>query len=368
MEKHIYKEENFKVNKWSGGSTTELAIYPKQAQYLERDFVWRLSSATVDEEESAFTRLPDYDRVLMVLDGEAVLAHGEERSVSLKAMEQDSFDGAIKTKCFGKIRDYNLMVQKGCSGTLTAITAGAEAKPVDVALQEGFSHASYGIYCTAGYIIASVNGETTMIKEGQQLVLDLETGDECALSIMGEGESIFARIFYNKEAYVPEEIPEAKATFEDFKTAFKLFYTRNRWNQVLKKRRKATVWYDEAMQKKLRFLDKGCITFILWAVVIVVLGILAAMVWTADTFIWMAVIWTALHLLLIAPMIYTLVLPKPIKAHIKDVENLTEYEQKLYEQQQEENPEAEKVLKKYKMTANDEYKRNYESKLKKLWK
>ena len=58
MKKRIFKEENYKLSKWSGGSTRELAIYPANAEYLDRDFLWRLSSADSDKEESSFTKLP----------------------------------------------------------------------------------------------------------------------------------------------------------------------------------------------------------------------------------------------------------------------------------------------------------------------
>ena len=55
MKKHIYTEDNYKLSRWSGGNTRELAIYPEGAEYLDRDFLWRLSSADSDKEESSFT-------------------------------------------------------------------------------------------------------------------------------------------------------------------------------------------------------------------------------------------------------------------------------------------------------------------------
>ena len=116
MKTYYYKEENFSVSAWSGGQTKELAIYPRGQKYIDREFIWRLSSATIETEESDFTRLPDYDRVLMVLDGEVVLEYNGERVAKLKTLEQDSFDGAWKTKSYGRITDFNLMVRKGNAG------------------------------------------------------------------------------------------------------------------------------------------------------------------------------------------------------------------------------------------------------------
>ena len=68
-------DTSYVVSAWSGGTTTQLAIYPENAVYADRDFLWRVSSATVDLEDSDFTPLPDYDRLIATLEGEIVLTH-----------------------------------------------------------------------------------------------------------------------------------------------------------------------------------------------------------------------------------------------------------------------------------------------------
>ena len=50
-------------------ATTELSIAPENGNYQSRDFLWRLSSATVELEESTFTSLPDFDRIILTLEG-----------------------------------------------------------------------------------------------------------------------------------------------------------------------------------------------------------------------------------------------------------------------------------------------------------
>lgn len=346
MEKRIYKEEQVKTGKWSGGTTTEFAIFPEKAQYIERDFIWRLSSAQVDLEESSFTRLEDYDRILMVLEGEAVLAHGDQRTVKLGALEQDSFDGGIKTRCFGKIKDYNLMFRKGCSGSLHLMDVASDAKAVETGEQGDFSNASYGFYCLSGYAVISVGGETLMLQEGTQLVLDFAEGEAGPLMAMGDGKLIVAEVFYTIQAHVAEEIPEEKATFEDFKMAARLVRKRQKWSQAIG--RKEDVWYDEALQAKLAFLDRTYIGFILWGVVTILLVTLVLTEISHAVIIGLIIGWTILYGLVISPLIYMLVLPKPIKAHIKRVDSLTEYEQKLYERDKDDNPELDKIFRKYK--------------------
>ena len=128
MRYELRKEEDFSVSKWMGGKTKELAIFPPGAKYIDRDFIWRLSSATVELEESDFSKLPDYDRVLMVMEGSAVLTYDGKKSIRLKELEQDSFDGGAKTKSYGKITDFNVMVRKGGDGILDVIRPDSDAK------------------------------------------------------------------------------------------------------------------------------------------------------------------------------------------------------------------------------------------------
>ncbi len=98
-----------KTSSWSGGKTTELFIYPQNAIYSERDFDFRISTATVEVEESEFTLLPSYQRILSVLEGEVTLFVNKQQEVKLKLGEQFSFSGADNITSKGKIRDFNVI-------------------------------------------------------------------------------------------------------------------------------------------------------------------------------------------------------------------------------------------------------------------
>ena len=67
------------TTKWSGGLTTQLGIAPAGAVYADRDFLWRLSSATVEDAESDFTALPDYERLISTLEGTIELFRRSDR-------------------------------------------------------------------------------------------------------------------------------------------------------------------------------------------------------------------------------------------------------------------------------------------------
>lgn len=113
----LYPFSEQKTSTWSGGTTTELAIFPKNALYLERNFDFRISTATVDVEKSDFTSLVGFSRFLMILDGEMELIHEtfedsnevNQYTKKLKQFDFDFFDGSWKTESIGKVRDFNVI-------------------------------------------------------------------------------------------------------------------------------------------------------------------------------------------------------------------------------------------------------------------
>lgn len=146
---------DYVTTSWSGGTTTQLAIAPEGAVYAGRDFLWRLSSATVELDHSDFTPLPDYDRFLSVLEGEIQLKIDARQPFPLVPGEVVAFDGGAPVESWGKCVDFNLMVRKGaCRGTVDVLGGGRErdwqAEPGDLA-----------VYCAAGTVrLPELNLET----------------------------------------------------------------------------------------------------------------------------------------------------------------------------------------------------------------
>ena len=177
------------VSRWSGGTTTQLAICPENAQYADRDFLWRVSSAVVELPESDFTPLPDYNRILMILAGELALSHDGGEMYTLQALEQTSFDGASHTFSRGRVTDFNLMMRKGqCSGQVKARVLEEDWKD---AWDGAFD--SHLLYCAAGNAAVSVGGETYHLAEGEALLA--EATDECAdCTVFGDATVILAEI------------------------------------------------------------------------------------------------------------------------------------------------------------------------------
>ena len=163
--------ENHVVSEWSGGKTRQIFIYPPGAQYADRDFIFRVSSATVELDESDFTPLPDYRRFLSVLEGSVTLLIGTQEPLVLLPHEVADFDGADKTRSRGRCTDFNLMLRKGaCTGSLRALPLARkerESLPKDDILLA---------YCAQGAVkligrkddIVCVQGEALMVKEQEE--------------------------------------------------------------------------------------------------------------------------------------------------------------------------------------------------------
>ncbi|MBO4872001.1 MAG: HutD family protein [Lachnospiraceae bacterium] len=110
---------------WSGGATTQFLIWPREAEYPDRNFLWRISSATVENEESDFTALPDYYRFIATLKGEMHIAHSGGPEIHLPPYKIHTFDGADATISRGCCTDFNLMLRKGKAfGRLEALSVG----------------------------------------------------------------------------------------------------------------------------------------------------------------------------------------------------------------------------------------------------
>ena len=115
------KPADYITTQWSGGPTTQLAIAPHGAVYADRNFLWRLSSASVALDESDFTALPDYDRIISTLHGDMTLTHNGGEPLTLHPYEIHSFSGADDTHSWGRCTDFNLMLRRGqCRGCVSA--------------------------------------------------------------------------------------------------------------------------------------------------------------------------------------------------------------------------------------------------------
>ena len=165
----VLTKEQYIATPWSGGVTSQLAIAPEGAVYANRDFLWRLSSATVELEHSDFTPLPDYYRYLSVLKGEIQVKIGEDAPGALLPCQVCYFDGGIPVESWGTCTDFNLMLRKGlCTGKMECLRpAGAQVWMLPQ-LPEGYSYRDAALYCVQGTL--ALPGEGLSIQAGELLL------------------------------------------------------------------------------------------------------------------------------------------------------------------------------------------------------
>lgn len=126
MKYEIISSAQNQTNRWAGGETTQLFIFPAEADFIRRDFQLRISTATVEQEESTFTIFTGITRRLMVLEGKIRLEHIGRKTVELNPLEPYTFEGDWETKGFGKVHDFNLMTTGRATGELRAVQLQAE--------------------------------------------------------------------------------------------------------------------------------------------------------------------------------------------------------------------------------------------------
>jgi len=129
MSIHQFTADGRTTINWASGTSTEIFIHPPNGSFAERNFLFRISTATVAAEESTFTFFKGITRHLMVLKGNLELIHKGRYTKQLGPYEQDVFSGEWNTFSKGKVTDFNLMLKAGATGSLTHhhIETGSDA-------------------------------------------------------------------------------------------------------------------------------------------------------------------------------------------------------------------------------------------------
>ena len=114
-----FSADNRKTINWASGTSTEIFIHPADGSFVDRNFLFRISTATVEAEESTFTFFEGITRHLMILKGKLELIHEGRYTKHLSPYDQDTFSGEWNTRSKGKVTDFNLMLKESATGSLT---------------------------------------------------------------------------------------------------------------------------------------------------------------------------------------------------------------------------------------------------------
>ncbi|EPH13804.1 hypothetical protein HMPREF9713_00376 [Myroides odoratimimus CCUG 12700] len=118
----VIKKEEIKTSVWSGGKTNEYVIYPYNAQYADKDFIFRISSATIEVVPSEFTRFNGYRRYLSMLEGDLKLyRQGKEEYYTTHTLFSFGSEEDITSYSLGK--DFNLMLHQSIKDEVVQISS-----------------------------------------------------------------------------------------------------------------------------------------------------------------------------------------------------------------------------------------------------
>lgn len=179
MKYKIVRAEALKTSEWSGGTTTELFIHPEGSTVAGRDFEVRVSTATVELDESEFSDYSGYIRRIMPIEGEMCLAHDGSDRVSLGGFESTTFDGGRRTCSAGRCRDFNLIHRPGWTGGIGGTLPGEGFE----CPAPGFS----GIYALADGLVAEIAEadakDAVLFDKGDFLLVECGEGDKASVRL-----------------------------------------------------------------------------------------------------------------------------------------------------------------------------------------
>lgn len=183
-----------KTTSWLGGKTNELFIYPQNADYIKRNFEIRLSTATIDIEESDFTKLPGIHRILMVSEGNISLHFNENDMVKLQPWEIAEFEGDWNTLSKGKGKDINLMISGLWNANMSYIPLSNSY--VDFNQTEDMKI----IYNVAGEATINFENEVFLLHQGELLHIEREPKNErISFTISSKNEADLIMCSLNKK-------------------------------------------------------------------------------------------------------------------------------------------------------------------------
>lgn len=168
----ILTKNDYKTTKWSGGETTELVIYPEGSSLDNRDFIFRISSATCPDEESVFSDFSGYNRYITPIDKSFDLRHnGEEKT--LNPYEILYFDGSDDTASLSSARDFNLILKKG-------YTATVRTESISEKIELNFAEGIKFIFIPEGNIKIGLTDTTTDLQPFDTVYIE-STGEKIYL-------------------------------------------------------------------------------------------------------------------------------------------------------------------------------------------
>ena len=169
----IITKDKVRKRLWSGGTVNQLFIYPENADFDQKDFVFQVSTATVDVEESLFTFFDNYDRIIMTTDNKFVLVHNDQEEIVLGKNEPHFFYGDDKTQGKGKVNDFNLIMKRGvCRGDVMALSIEKGSVIFPRKGSDICAKTLEIVFCAHGKLTFRLGKHQEHLEQGELLVID----------------------------------------------------------------------------------------------------------------------------------------------------------------------------------------------------
>ncbi len=169
----IIRKDQLKITKWSGGTMSELFIYPQDANFDKRNFLFEIASATVDLEKSIFSDFTNYNRIIMTLDNKLELIHNNEEKVTLNKYEPHIFDGNANTVSYGKVTDFNLIMRKDkCVGDAVVLSITKNSVIYPRKTIHTFDNNLEIVFCASGSLTINFKDDKHTINPDDVLIIN----------------------------------------------------------------------------------------------------------------------------------------------------------------------------------------------------
>ena len=155
-------------SEWAGGSTLQLQIHPADATLAERNFAWRLSSATVNQ-GGAFSQFAGFGRWLGIRQGAGLTLQIDEHHLTLSQRSHLIwFSGDAKTSAElidGPVVDINLILAPGWQGGMQALEFSADQQQLMLTSEAE----EFLLYVDFGMLLLNIDERQLRLEAGEVL-------------------------------------------------------------------------------------------------------------------------------------------------------------------------------------------------------
>ncbi|MGL4382442.1 MAG: HutD family protein [Bacilli bacterium] len=171
MNVKVIKSDKLVGLTWRGGKSYQYYIYPQNKLYEDHDFIFRISCATIELEQSNFTQFKGYTRYLVMLDNRLnVLINNEE--IMVKKYEPIIFNSNDEVVSFSQGSDLNIFIREDIKKHNLLISNGLFTTCSQFTV----------VFCLSKALV-TINNKTYELKRHDALIIENEKLEEITYQV-----------------------------------------------------------------------------------------------------------------------------------------------------------------------------------------